>query len=137
MTLKKDGTVKGIVSVGLVISTLALGGCAGATASDPFQAAPGVRAEASSISVYARNLNEEDVTLYVMSPSGIQKVGTVAPNRSETFSVDWDSTWEARVRVEILAGPRYTTNSLPVIAPGDRLEVQVGENARRSVLRRR
>lgn len=129
--------MKGIVSIGLVVATLTFAGCAGAPASDPFHAAPGVRAEATTISLYAQNFNEEDVTLYVMSPSGIQKLGRVGPNRDEFFTVRWDSTLEARVRVEILAGPRYTTNSIPTINPGDRLEVQVGQNASRSVLRKR
>jgi hypothetical protein len=121
------------------VTLFALGACAGSGAGDPFAGAtPAARFEApTSISVYAQNENEEDVVIYLLSVGRIERVGSVAPERARSFQVPWDSTQELRIRVEILAGPRYTTNALSTVSPGDRVEVWVPEEARQSFIRRR
>ncbi|MGD2069232.1 MAG: hypothetical protein PVI57_11210 [Gemmatimonadota bacterium] len=115
---------------------LFLASCGGPTVEDPF-GADTRRSRASIISVYAHNQYEEDVVLYVLSTRGIERVGALAPTREKTFRVEWDAPREMRVRVEILAGPRYTTNSLARVVPGDLIEVRVPDDVRRSYIIRR
>ena len=124
----------GIITLALAVT---LSACSSPQARDPFGASAGVDTGPRTISLYAQNENKEDVVIYVLSASGVERVGSVAPDRARTFFLDWDRAREVRVRVEILAGPRYTTNSLPVVAPGDRVEVWVPRDAERSFIRRR
>jgi len=114
----------------MILSVAAVAACAPARPGDPFSR-PDVRS--TNLRIDVRNLNREDVVLYAMSATGKHRLGVVAPEHHGVFSFGWERPAELRVRVEILAGRGYTTNGVNV-APGDRVEVVVPENARRSYL---
>ena len=107
----------------------------GSSAEDPF--GPSGRSGPQSIGLFVENDNAEDVVISVVSADGVQMAATVAPQTSQTFRVEWRRPRDLRVRIEILAGPRYTTNTLGGVQPGERVELWVRRDVERSVIRRR
>lgn len=103
---------------------------------DPFGGAENGNRSIERISFSASNYYGEDVVLYAVSANGAHRLGEVAPNQHGMFSMPWTDPTELRVRVQIVAGPRYTTNSLSVY-PGHQLEVVIPSNVRRARISRR
>lgn len=116
---------------------LALAACVpSVTAEDPFGGVENQNASLDQISFTASNYYAEDVVLYAVSANGSHRLGEVAPNEHHMFSMPWKDQTELRVQVEVVAGPRYLTNSLSVY-PGHQLEIVIPSNVRRATIRRR
>lgn len=122
---------------GALALLMAVAACAPSVpAADPFGGAGNSSGSIERISFSASNYYDEDVVLYAVSANGAHRLGEVAPNQHGMFSMPWTGPTELRVRVQILAGPRYTTNSLSVY-PGHQLEVVIPSNVRRARISRR
>lgn len=91
---------------------------------------------ATEFQLVVDNQNFNDVRLYVESIRGRQTVGSVSGNSRRTFKVEWPALDELRLRLEFLASRTVETNRVQV-APGDRLELFIPQNANNAVLRRR
>lgn len=122
---------------GALAILLAVTACAPSVPTDdPFGGLENRNRSLEQISFSASNYYDEDVVLYALSANGAHRLGAVAPNQHGMFSMPWTDPTELRVRVEVVAGPRYTTNSLSVY-PGHQLQVVIPSNVRRARITRR
>jgi len=101
---------------------LLLTGCshAGRSSRASFASDPG----ASSISVYITNRNFMDATIWAVSTGTRRKLGVVTGKGDAVFTVPWDVSTDLWLEIDMLAGDRCTTESLPV-DPGDEIEVVI------------
>jgi hypothetical protein len=99
---------------------LVLAGCshAGSSSRTAFSSDPG----AASIRVHVTNRNFMDATIWAVSTGTRQKLGIVTGKREAVFTLPWDFSTDLWLEIDMLAGGRCTTESLPV-DPGDDLEV--------------
>lgn len=122
----------------LLLLALVTAGCGLGTTPppDPFGGPQGQGGLSDQIHIIARSQNPEDVVLYALSSQGTERLGRLDRSNQEVFRLPWSDVGELRIRVEILAGPRHTTNALSV-QPGDRVELWVQPDAEDSFIRRR
>lgn len=103
-----------------LFSLLPLAGCSGAGR------APGTafasEGRANSIRVYVTNRNFMDATVWAVSAGSRRRLGIVTGKREGVFTVPWEFSTELWLEIDMLAGRRCVTESLPV-NPGDDLEV--------------
>ena len=105
------------------------------TPRDPFGSDGNVyRADRVTIQVLSQF--NEDVIVHALTNAGARRLGEVARKAHAVFQLGMSRGAELRVRVEVLAGPRYTTNALSV-QPGDRVELWIPTDVSRSFIRRR
>lgn len=103
-----------------LLSLLALAGCSGAGRAPGTAFAPESRAD--SIRVYVTNRNFMDATIWAVSTGNRRRLGIVTGKREAVFTVPWEFSTELWLEIDMLAGRRCVTESLPV-DPGDDLEV--------------
>jgi len=108
---------------GALALLLAAGGCAVGSAGNP---GPFERAEAGDqrVSVHVRNLNFSEATLWAVSRGGRQRLGVVGGKGDAVYTIPWRSSQPMQIEIDLLAGPRCTTEPLEV-DPGDSLDVQI------------
>jgi hypothetical protein len=68
------------------------------------------------------NLNFMDATLWVLTPGTREKLGMVTGKREAVFSLPWEHSTDMQLEIKMLAGPRCTTEALPVDS-GDHIEL--------------
>lgn len=96
-------------------------GAAGPTPGDPFSAASdGPR----TVTIHVRNLNFSQATLWAVSRGGRQRLGVVGGKEDAVYRIPWTFPQPMEIEINLLAGPRCTTEALEV-DPGDILEVQI------------
>lgn len=107
-----------------LLSTTSAGCASGAgiTADDPYTLASDQRP--SRVRLVVRNLNFSDVRLFAHSPTGRVSIGQVGGKQDAEFELDWPTSAYMRVEINMVAGPRCTTQEMQV-DPGDILELQV------------
>lgn len=108
-----------------VIAAAVLAGCGagapGPSTADPFSAAsdgPG------TVSIHVRNLNFSQATLWAVSRGGRQRLGVVGGKADAVYRIPWTFPQPMEIEIDLLAGPRCTTEALDV-DPGDILELQI------------
>lgn len=116
----------------LLGAVVAVAGCVGrATRSNPFD---GGGTGSRSIRVEAVNRNFNQATLEALGPVQ-RRLGIVPGNGRRTFTLTWPAENELRIRIDLLAGDRATTNPIS-IKPGETAYLTVQNPVYRSLLRR-
>jgi hypothetical protein len=112
---------------GAALALLLLGGltaCAGgrtATIADPFEnASEGPRV----INLHVTNLNFNEARLWAISMEGRQRIGVIGGKADAVYRLPWNFSQPLRIEIDLLAGPRCTTEAIPV-DPGDELRLQI------------
>ncbi len=111
-----------LTTVHLILFLVLLAGCSHASRSSraSFTSDPG----ANSIRVYVTNRNFMDATIWAVSTGTRRKLGVVTGKGDAVFTVPWDIPTALWLEIDMLAGDRCTTESLPV-DPGDDIEVVI------------
>ena len=116
----------------LLAAAVAVMGCA---TGQPDRRNPFERGEETrSIRVSVVNRNFNQATLYALGPSQ-RRLGVVSGNGSQSFYLPWPADGDLRVRIDVLAGEEFTTNSVSLRA-GDTAHLSIENPLYRSLLRR-
>lgn len=114
----------------LVAAFLTVAGCAGfRRAENPFET-EGDAARGLLIVVENRNFNE--ATLRAVARIQ-RRIGVVPGNGRQTFAIPWTSLDDLQIRIDILAGDRFTTNRVSV-GPGETVRLTIQNPVYRSLL---
>lgn len=119
--------------MGLAVAVVLLVGCAGGRTASPFDSSPEGQ---GVLSLYLENRGFNDVRVYAITPSGSTSMGSVGGNTIRRTTLPWRQLGQISVRIEVLAGRTYMTNTLAA-SPGDRLELIIPANPADAVLRPR
>jgi len=84
----------------------------------------GTGAGTPEIRLRVRNQNFYDATITVLGDNTQRRLGTVGGNSSATFTMNWEFTGGLWVRIDLLAGPTCTTDTIQV-NPGDEVEFAI------------
>lgn len=107
-------------------------GCAGSRpVTNPFDPAS---AASQSIRINVENNNFNEATVRAVSRTE-RRLGVVPGNGRESFTLNWPTVDDLRIRIDILAGDRFTTNRVSV-GPGETVYLQIMNPVYRSLLRR-
>lgn len=115
----------------LVAAALASASCAGRRAPNPFED-PGQASRSLRIEVENHNFNE--ATLRAVARTE-RRLGVVSGNGKQTFTIPWTTVDDLQIRIDILAGDRFTTNRVSV-GPGESVQLTIQNPLYRSLLRR-
>ncbi len=114
----------------LPLAVFAAGGCTGRRAPYPFE--EGVQARSLQIEVENHGFNEATVRAVSRME---RRLGVVSGNGKQTFTIPWTTVDELQIRIDILAGSRFTTNRVTA-GPGETVYLTIREPLYRSLLRR-
>lgn len=117
----------------LVAAVVAVAGCSTSRRdlSNPFE---GGNAAAQSIRINVENNNFNEATVRAVARIE-RRLGVVSGNGRESFTLNWPTVDDLRIRIDILAGDRFTTNRVSV-GPGETVYLQIANPVYRSLLRR-
>ena len=117
----------------LVAAVAAMAGCSSSRTelSNPFE---GGAAAAQSIRVNVENNNFNEATIRAVARIE-RRLGVVPGNGRESFTLNWPAVDDLRIRIDILAGDRFTTNRVSV-GPGETVYLTIQNPVYRSLLRR-
>jgi hypothetical protein len=87
---------------------------------DPFASA----AYPQTVRLIVQNRNFSDARIYVLRYGGRRPLGVVGGKRDAEFVMEWRMSEGVRIEIDLLAGPRCTTEEL-IVDPGDILELQI------------
>jgi hypothetical protein len=116
----------------LLAGAAAVAGCMGgpATKANPFEQGSG----ATSIRIDVTNRNFNQATLETLGRVQ-RRLGIVGGHARQSFNLPWPADGNLRIRIDLLAGGRYTTNSVS-LKPGDTAYLTIENPVQRSLLRR-
>ena len=116
----------------LLAGAIAIGGCARSAAirPNPFEGESG----GGSIRVAVENRNFNQATLEALGPVQ-RRIGIVGGLARQNFTLPWPTDGDLRIRIDLLAGDRYTTNPV-ALRGGDTAYLTIGNPVQRSFLRR-
>lgn len=86
----------------------------------------------TQVTVLARNLHPDHVTLYYYRNASKRRLGSVLGGREERFTISWPSSAPLLFEVDMLDGERCATPSFTVL-PGDHVVVWLRFDARAGV----
>ena len=116
----------------LLAVVVAVAGCGGTSElPNPFERG-GAASRSIRIDIVNNNFNEATVRAVSRTE---RRLGIVPGNGRESFTMAWATVDDLRVRIDVLAGDRFTTNRVSV-GPGDRVYLTIANPLYRSVLRR-
>lgn len=116
----------------LVVALLAVSGCLGhRRAPNPFEEES---AAARSLQIEVENHGFNEATLRSVARLE-RRLGVVSGNGTRTFTIAWTTVDDLQIRIDILAGSRFTTNRVTV-SPGDKVRLIIREPLYRSLLTR-
>ena len=98
--------------------------------SNPFEGGGG----AQSIRINVENNNFNEATVRAVARIE-RRLGVVSGNGRESFTLNWPTVDDLRIRIDILAGDRFTTNRVSV-GPGETVFLTIANPVYRSLLRR-
>ncbi len=129
-----SGVARLAVALGVLLCLAAAAGCGGTReVPSPFESGGG-GGGSGSISVNAVNNNFNEATIRAVY-RGERRLGIVPGNGRASFTIPWPATNELRIRIDVLAGDRFTTNRVSV-TPGETVYLTIENPLRRSSLRR-
>ena len=76
------------------------------------------------IRLRVRNANFYDATITALGDATQRRLGVVGGNQTSVFTMPWEFSSGLRVRIDLLAGPSCTTETIQV-NPGDDIEFQI------------
>lgn len=107
----------------LAVNVLLLAGCA--TTASPRSTTPFTDTVAErSVEIIVDNRNWSDARLYAIRPGARISLGIVGGKDQDTFRMEWPIPETLQIEINLLAGPRCLTETLPV-DPGDILDLQI------------
>ena len=116
----------------LLVMAVAVAGCAGSPeVSNPFERGGGASRNIR-INVVNNNFNEATVRAVARTE---RRLGVVQGNSRQSFTLAWPTVDDLRIRIDVLAGDRFTTNRISV-GPGDAVYLTITNPLYRSLLRR-
>lgn len=86
-----------------------------------------------SIRIHVTNLNFMDATLWALTPGTRRKLGVVTGKRERVFDLPLPHPTDLSMEIDILTGPRCTTEAL-MVDPGDEIELVIDLEMVRSPL---
>ena len=98
-------------------ATVTLAGCLGLGQAQPPNPFAAGGAGAGTIRLVAQNHNFHQATLRALGQTQ-RRIGIVAGNSTEVFTVDWPSVDNLVLEIDLLAGGTFRTNSLS-LEPGE------------------
>ena len=122
--------VRSSALLGLALAVLATGGCTGRRAPNPFE--EGAQARSLQVEVENHGFNEATVRAVTRME---RRLGVVSGNGRQTFTIPWTTVDELQIRIDVLAGSRFTTNRVTA-SPGETVYLTIREPLYRSLLRR-
>ena len=123
-----------LVHLGVAAAMAGAAACAAPSSSgNPFEG--GAAGSASALRIEVRNLHFNDATLHAVSSGSRYRLGTVSGKSDATYEVPWQGQQSVRIEIDLLAGDRFTTRPVSV-TPGDRVELYIQPELRRSYLQR-
>ncbi len=131
-TLRSGRRIPWRVRLALLLAAVVTAtGCAGLrTAPNPFEEG----ADDRVITIMVENHNFNDATLRAVGRTE-RRLGVVTGNGQHTFTIPWSTVDDLRIRIDILAGDRFTTNRVPV-SPGESVLLTIQNPLYRSLLSR-
>ena len=78
----------------------------------------------TEVRLHVQNLNFNEARLFAIGLGKRTRLGIVGGKRDAVFSIPWDHSEPIRIEIDILAGPKCTTDVLTV-DPGDTLDLQI------------
>lgn len=102
--------------------SLALAGCGGGRASNPFEGEAG--ASSDQLFIYIDNQGFNDIRVYALTPRGPQSLGLIPGTQHKNVRITWRQLDQLSFRLEVLAGPTYRTNGVTA-SPGEHLELLI------------
>lgn len=122
-----------IEACAVVAAALVATGCASGSREvpSPFEGGGG---GSGSIRVNAVNNNFNEATVRALY-RGERRLGIVPGNGRASFNMPWPAINDLRVRIDLLAGDRFTTNRIAV-GPGETVYLTIESPVHRSWLRR-
>jgi hypothetical protein len=88
---------------------------------DPFSASSD---GPQTITIRVRNLNFSEARLWAISRSGRERLGVIGGKADGVYRIGWNFSQPLQVEIDLLAGPRCTTEPLEV-DPGDEIDLQI------------
>ncbi len=86
------------------------------------------------ITLEVENHNFNDATLRTVARME-RRLGVVNGNGKQTFTIPWSTVDDLQIRIDVLAGDRFTTNRVTV-SPGESVHLTIQNPLYRSILRR-
>lgn len=121
--------LRGVVLVGT--ATLLAGACGtpgrSVRVEDPFTVD---RVGEREVRLHVQNLRFNDARLFAVMPGKRQLLGTVTGKSDAAFAIPFEIDSPLQIEIDLLAGPRCTTPTLPV-DPGDTLDLRIDQNMER------
>lgn len=108
----------------VLAAVLAAAACATGTptAGNPYSQDAADRQE---VRIEVQNRNFADATVWALVRDGRrQRLGVVTGKSDSVFTIPWSFSEPLRLQFDLVAGPRCTTENLPV-DPGDSIELQI------------
>ena len=108
----------------IAVLTLSLVGCGTRgprQGANPFD---GSGAGVPQVRLRVRNQNFYDATITAIGDATQRRLGVVGGNQTAVFTMPWEFTSGLRVRIDLLAGPSCTTETIQA-NPGDDIEFQI------------
>ena len=106
------------------VCTIAMAACGAPRTpaqAEPFSATSG---RAATVRLIVQNRNFSDARLYAVRRGARTILGQVGGKQDAEFTLDWVLPEPLRIEIDMLAGPRCTTEEMQV-DPGDILELQI------------
>lgn len=116
----------------LLAGASVIGGCARSAAMrpNPFEGDSG----GGGIGVAVENRNFNQATLEALGPVQ-RRIGIVGGLARQNFTLPWPTDGDLRIRIDLLAGGRFTTNPVS-LRGGDTAHLTIENPVQRSLLRR-
>lgn len=124
----------GLRACTVVVAALVAAGCASGSREVPSPFEGGGGGGSGSIRVNAVNNNFNEATVRALY-RGERRLGIVPGNGRASFNMPWPAINDLRVRIDLLAGDRFTTNRIAV-NPGETVYLTIESPLHRSWLRR-
>ncbi len=119
-TMNRVASWRRVVGLGLaaLLSACASGG------SEQGSASPFAQSRPTTVRLLVQNRNFSDARLYTYRRGARQALGIVIGKQDREFTFEWSAPDPLRIEIDMLAGPRCTTEEMQV-DPGDILELQI------------
>lgn len=108
----------------IVLLAFVLAGCGSAPPPNLPQPFSGNSGRATSVRLIVQNRNFSDARLYALRSGRRTALGVVGGLQDAEFTLDWVLPEPLRIEIDMLAGPRCSTEEMQV-DPGDILELQI------------
>lgn len=108
----------------LFAALLLLAACAGGSADEDNPFSESYSPVPGRIQIQVENVNFQDATLTAYSRTGRERLGVVDGKGRRQFTMEWESTRDLEIHIDLLSSVEYVTPPLTV-SPGDVLRLRI------------